>query len=57
MKLKQDDLCLQMLVSGLFDSNESHQSPRADLPSAVTALTCQVMAVSQEAWGPSALER
>lgn len=45
------------VVPGLLVKHASHQAPRADLPSAVTALTCQVVAVSQEARGPSALQR
>lgn len=35
----------------------SHQSSWADLPGTVAALAGQVLAVSQEARGPSALER
>lgn len=35
----------------------SHLSPRADLPGAVAALASQVLAVGQEARGPSALKR
>lgn len=35
----------------------THQSPGADLPGTVAALARQVLPVSQDAWGPSALER
>jgi len=40
-----------------LDSFQSHQSPWADLPGTVAALPSQVLAVGQDAWGPSALER
>lgn len=35
----------------------SHQSAWTDFPSAVATLASQMLAVSQEAWGPGALER
>lgn len=58
-KLKPDDSPLPTLICCrlLRVKRESHQSPRADLPGAVAALTCQVLVVSQEARGPRALER
>ncbi|TNN46366.1 hypothetical protein EYF80_043426 [Liparis tanakae] len=40
-----------------LDSFQSHQSPWADLPGTVAALPSQVLAVGQDARGPSALER